>query len=196
MWVCVCVCLCVCCPAGFRDYQAVLRLSWRNGDYDTKRTVKHFDTLDKITQVLNMEGRRNRYHSLAAVWPWHTFFCLKEKWEWGGFRVNRKSVIWWCHSIFSFLKNHVDFSGQFMSRMFPVLVDSLQMVGGENDCKHHRIKDDCRTQRNSCHLLSAGHLKVYNLMHVSRTDSPIYTPHMASFSMSPQFSLVFPVLPV
>ena len=80
--------------------------------------------------------------------------------------------------------------------MFPVLVDSLQMVGGENDCKHHRIKDDCRTQRNSCHLLSAGHLKVYNLMHVSRTDSPIYAPHMASFSMSPQFSLFFPVLPV
>ena len=33
-------------------------------------------------------------------------------------------------------------------------------------------------------------------MRVSWTDSPIYVPHMASFSMSPQFSLVFPVSPV
>ena len=82
-----------------------------------------------------------------------------------------RSIIW-CHNLFSFLKNHVDFAGQFMGHagqfmghagqfmglMFLVPVDSLQMVGGENDCKLHRTKDNCRTQRNSCHLLSARHI--------------------------------------
>ena len=91
----------------------------------------------------------------------------------GGGDLGRSRSIIWCHKLFSFPKNHVDFAGQFMGhagqfmgRMFLVLVDSQQMVGGENDCKLHRTKDNCRTQTNSCHLLSARHVIVYNLERV------------------------------
>ena len=35
------------------------------------------------------------------------------------------------------------------------------MVEGENGRKHHRTKDNCRTQRNSCHLLSRQSYFVY-----------------------------------
>ena len=57
-------------------------------------------------------------------------------------------------------------AGQFMGHMFLVPVDSLQMVVGENDCKLRRTKDNCRTRRNSCHILSERHLIVYNLERV------------------------------
>ena len=65
-----------------------------------------------------------------------------------------------------FAEQFMGHAGEFMGRIFLVLVDSQQMDGGENDSKLHRTKDNCRIQTNSCHLLSARHLIVYNLERV------------------------------
>ena len=60
--VCVCVvlqgfmCVCVLCYRVSWLLDTVLKLSWHNGNYDTKPTVKHFDTLDKITRFLIWSG--------------------------------------------------------------------------------------------------------------------------------------------